>query len=137
VPNTLQDHLKSRLDSPAQSLFGSAVFRTFAIGFVCTSLALAGCCVTGPWASQVCADHVVIFSRPPAQNYFVVGNVSSPGGRDTVPADNYHRMQREAACLGAAAVILTDQIPNEEPDFWQYPHTGVAIVYATSSLWNP
>jgi hypothetical protein len=51
-----------------------------------------------------------------------------------VPADNYHRIQKEAACLGAVAVILTDQVPDEEPDFWQYPHTGVAIVYATSSL---
>jgi hypothetical protein len=42
-------------------------------------------------------------------------------------------MQKEAACLGAAAVIITDQMPKEEPDFWQYPHTGVAVVYATTS----
>jgi hypothetical protein len=84
--------------------------------------------------SNVCPDNVVIFSSPPARTYFEVGTVSSPGGRDTVPADNYHRIQKEAACLGAVAVILTDQVPDEEPDFWQYPHTGVAIVYATSSL---
>jgi len=77
---------------------------------------------------------VVIYSSPPARNYFMVGTVSSPGGRNTVPADNYRRIQSEAACLGAAAVILTDQTPVEEPDFWQYPHTGIAIVYPTSRL---
>ena len=64
----------------------------------------------------------------------MVGTVSSPGGRNTTPADNYGRLQREAACLGAVAVILTDQTPVEEPDFWQYPHTGIAIVYPTSRL---
>ena len=106
------------------------MFRTFAIGFACTSLALAGCCTKGRWAPEVPADRVVILSRPPAHNYFEVGTVSSPGGRDTVPVDNYHKMQMEAACLGASAVILTDQIHDGEPDFWQYPHTGVAIVYA-------
>jgi hypothetical protein len=43
-------------------------------------------------------------------------------------------MQLQAACLGASAVILTDQMPTDEPDFWQYPHIGEAIVNATSSL---
>ena len=80
---------------------------------------------------------MVILLRPPAVNYFEVGTVSSPGGRDTASADNYRRLQIEAACLGARAVILTDQVPPEEPDFWQYPHTGVAIRYATSSLSEP
>jgi hypothetical protein len=112
--------------------------RTAAIGMVCTILALGGCCGTprsyGPSASDVCPDNVIIFSGPPARTYFEVGTVSSPGGHNTVPADNYHRIQKQAACLGGVAVILTDQIPAEEPDFWQYPHSGVAIVYATSSL---
>ena len=106
----------------------------FAIGFACTSLALAGCCSKYPWVSEVPADRVVILSRAPVYNYFEVGTVSSPGGRNTVPANNYRQMQRGAACLGAGAVILTDQIPADDPDFWQYPHTGVAIVYATSRL---
>jgi len=104
------------------------------MGFICTSLTLAGCCETGPWTRDVDPDRVVIFLSPPPRNYFEAGIVSSPGGRDTLPADNYYRLQREAACLGASAVILTDQVPGEEPDFWQYPHTGIAIVYATSSL---
>jgi hypothetical protein len=112
--------------------------RTVAIGIVCTILALGGCCAThrsnGPSASDVCPDNVAIFLSPPARTYFEVGTVSSPGGHNTVPADNYYKIQKQAACLGAVAVILTDQVPNEEPDFWQYPHTGVAIVYATSSL---
>jgi len=106
------------------------VFRNFVIGLICTSLALAGCCAL----RDVYADRVVILAAPPAYNYFVLGTVSSPGGPNTVPANNYHHLQKEAACLGARAVILTDQVPTEEPDFWQYPHTGLAIVYATSSL---
>jgi hypothetical protein len=80
------------------------------------------------------ADQVVILSGPPDRQYFSVGTVSSPGGPHTIPEDNYHHMQREAACLGASAVILTDSGSVEEPDFWQYPHTGIAIVRATSSL---
>jgi hypothetical protein len=110
------------------------VFRNCAIGFICASLALSGCCATGSWLADPYVDRVVIFLQPPARNYFVVGTVSSPGGRDSVPANNYRHLQRQAACLRARAVILTDQVPGEEPDFWLYPHTGVAIVYATSSL---
>jgi hypothetical protein len=83
---------------------------------------------------DVCSDCVVILASPPAHNYFELGTVSSPGGPNTVPANNYRHLKREAACLGARAVILTDQVPTEDPDFWQYPHTGIAIVYATSSL---
>jgi hypothetical protein len=105
------------------------------MGFICTSLALAGCCQTGHWTRDVNPDSVVFFLSPPARTYFEAGTVSSPGGQGTLAADNnYHRLQRDAACLGASAVILTDQVPSEEPDFWQYPHTGIAIVYATSSL---
>jgi hypothetical protein len=110
------------------------MFRAFAIGIVWTSVALAGCCPTGLWVNEACAYRVVILLSPPAHSYFEVGTVSSPGGPNTIPADNYRRLQREAACLGARAVILTDQVPSEEPDFWQYPHSGVAIRYATSSL---
>ena len=110
------------------------MFRALAIGIVWTSLALTGCCPTGVWVNQACVCNVVILSSPPPYSYFELGTVSSPGGPDTIPAANYRRMQWEAACLGARAVILTDQIPSEEPDFWQYPHTGIAIRYATSSL---
>jgi hypothetical protein len=110
------------------------MFRALAIGIVWTSVALTGCCPTGVWVNQGCACNVIILSSPPPYSYFELGTVSSPGGPNTVPADNYRRMQREAACLGGRAVILTDQVPIEEPDFWQYPHTGVAIRYATSSL---
>jgi hypothetical protein len=108
------------------------VLRNFAIGLACGSLALAGCCSEWPFAPEVSPDHIVIYTRPPAHNYFELGTVYSPGGR--IAADNYHRMQVEAACLGASGVILTDQIPTEDPDFWLYPHTGIAIVNATSSL---
>jgi hypothetical protein len=79
-------------------------------------------------------DQVVIFASLPPYNYYAVGTVSSPGGPGTVPARNYRKLQQQAACLGADAVILTDQVPSEEPDFWLYPHTGIAIVYATSRL---
>jgi hypothetical protein len=116
------------------------VSRTFAIGTVCAGLALGGCCSTWwqdfPPERKICADQVVIFSTPPPRSYFAVGTVSSPGGRNTLPADNYSRMQKEAACLGAVAVILTDQTPVEAPDFWQSPHTGIAIVYPTSRLYG-
>jgi hypothetical protein len=108
------------------------VFKSFAIGIACASLVLAGCCSKWPWAPEVSPNRVVILSSPPSHNYFVVGTVSTPGGR--IAADNYNKLQLQAACLGATAVILTDQIPSEEPDFWLYPHTGVAIVNATSSL---
>jgi len=114
------------------------VSRIVPIGISCIALILAGCCAAprhyGPSLSSVCPDDVVIFSAPPHRTYSEIGTVSSPGGRNTIPADNYRRIQKEAACLGAVAVILTDQVPAEEPDFWQYPHTGIAIVYATSSL---
>jgi hypothetical protein len=114
------------------------VSRTFAIGTVCAGLALGGCCsdwwVDFPPEHKIRADQVLIFVRPPARSYFIVGTVSSPGGRNTVPADNYRRIQNEAACFDAMAVILTDQIPVEEPDFWQYPHTGIAIRYPVSQL---
>lgn len=108
------------------------MLRNFAIGLACGCLALAGCCSKWPFAPEVSPDRIVIYTRPPAQNYFELGTVYSPGGR--IPADNYHRMQVQAACLGATGVILTDQIPTEDPDFWLYPHTGIAIVNATSSL---
>jgi hypothetical protein len=126
--------LSFTLDSPDRCLLRSVMFRILAIAIVWTSIALAGCCPTGVWLNDVCACNVVILSTPPAHSYFEMGTVSSPGGPNTVPADNYRRMQREAACLGATAVILTDQVPSEEPDFWQYPHTGIAIRFATSSL---
>ena len=112
------------------------MFRALVIGIVWTSVALAGCCATGLWVNEGCACKVVILSSPPAHSYFELGTVSSPGGPKTIPANNYRCMQRQAACLGAPAVILTDQVPSEEPDFWQYPHTGIAIRYATSSLYD-
>ena len=95
-----------------------------------------------PWAPEVSPDSIVFYVGPPAHNYFKVGTVSSPGApntvaankRDRVAAEHYHRLQLEAACLGASAVILTDQTPTDDPDFWLYPHTGIAIVNATSSL---
>ena len=110
------------------------MFRSLAIGIAWTSLALAGCCSTGVWVNDTCACKVVILSSPPAHSYFELGTVSSPGGPNTVPENNYRKLQREAACLGGTAVILTDQTPSEEPDFWRLPHTGVAIKNATSSL---
>ena len=125
---------KSELDSLSRCLIRSIMFRALAIGIVWTSFALTGCCPTGVWVNQACVCNVVILSSPPDHSYFELGTVSSPGGPNTIPANNYRRMQREAACLGARAVILTDQVPSEEPDFWQYPHTGIAIRYATSSL---
>jgi hypothetical protein len=109
------------------------VVKILALGLVCSNLFLAGCCSSGLWLNRP-ADQVVILTGPPAHSYFQVGTVSSPGGPHTIPEDNYHHLQREAACLGASAVILLDSGSAEEPDFWQYPHTGIAIVYATSSL---
>jgi hypothetical protein len=109
------------------------------LGIVIIALTFGGCC--SRWwdatqtPNQIPPDQVVIISgRPVRANYFELGTVSSPGGPRTDPGANYRCMQRKAACLGAHAVILTDQMPADEPDFWRYPHTGVAIVYATSSL---
>jgi hypothetical protein len=132
-----KERFKFRLDSPAQKRFRSDVLRKFAICFALATLALGGCCCfckTWPWAPPVSPDRIVIYTSPPPQNYFNLGTVSVPGGRNTIPACNYHQLQLQAACLGANAVILTDQIPADDPDFWLYPHTGVAIQYATSSL---
>lgn len=127
------------LGSPACDLLESSVPRTFAIGIVCTCLALGGCCSTWwqdfPPEPVVCADQVVILVGSPPSPYIVVGTVSSPGGHNTVPADNYHRLQKQAACLGGVAVVLTDGVSPEEPDFWQFPHAGVAIAYPTSRLY--
>ena len=108
------------------------MLRNIAIGIACASLALAGCCTNWPFAPEVSPDRIVIYTQPPAHNYFVLGTVSSPGGR--IAEDNYHRMQVQAACLGASAVIITDQIPTDDPDYWLYPHSGIAIINATSSL---
>jgi hypothetical protein len=126
------------LDLRGYALVRSIVSRTFAIGTVCAGLVLGGCCSNWykdfPPERHIRTDQVVIFSNPPARSYYTVGTVSSPGGRYTIPANNYRRLQREAACLGAVAVILTDPTPVDDPDFWRYPHTGLAIVYPTSSL---
>lgn len=126
------------LDLPARGLVRWIVSRTFAIGTVCAGLALGGCCSNWwqdfPPERKIRADQVVIYAAPPPRSYFMVGTVSSRGGPNTTPADNCARLQKEAACLGAVAVILTDQTPVDAPDFWQYPHTGIAIVYPTSRL---
>ena len=123
---------KYELDAYPRFLLRCAVSKSFVLALGCVTLALAGCCSNGQWFCCACADRIVIYSTPPAVNYFQVGGVSSPGGR--FPEENYRCMQRQAACLGARAVILNDPMSAGEPDFWQYPHTGVAIVYATSSL---
>jgi hypothetical protein len=115
----------------------SAVFRIFAICSAFATVALAGCCCwckNWPWLPEVSPKSIVIYARPPAQNYFELGTVSVPGGRNTNPQCNYRKMQTQAACLGGTGVILTDQIPLDDPDFWLYPHTGIAIRNATSSL---
>jgi hypothetical protein len=119
------------------SSLGPAAFKIFALCFVFATLALAGCCCwckQWPWIPEVSPDKIVIYSSPPPHNYFELGTVSVRGGRNTDPQTNYRNMQTQSACLGGTGVILTDQIPLDDPDFWLYPHTGIAIRNATSSL---
>ena len=114
------------------------MLKTVAIGLVCAWLALGTC--SAWWEDDydlrqpTCPDRITIFTSRPTGNYIQLGTVSSPGGPNTIPAENYRRLQKAAARLGAYAVILTDQIPPDEPNFWQYPHTGIAIVYPISQL---
>jgi hypothetical protein len=108
------------------------------MGIVGITLVLGGCCAfrdSGlPEVEKRCPDEVVIWAAPPARAYREMGTVTTPGGSADSASDNYHRMQAGAADLGADAVILTDWMAEPPADFWQLPHTGVAIAYTVSQL---
>ena len=108
------------------------------MGIVGVTLVFAGCCGfrdSGlPPVQKRCPDEVVIWAAPPPRTYREMGMVTSPGGDADSASGNYHRMQARAADLGADAVILTDGMPEPSTEFWQFPHTGVAIAYTTSQL---
>ena len=75
-------------------------------------------------------DHVQLLFHEPTRPYVQVGIVSSLGGWYTPDADNYRKVQREAAELGAGAVILSSSPDSDRRSFWQYPkQTGIAIKY--------
>ena len=129
--------MRFSLKDGMNSCKGSAVFRIFTICSASIILILAGCsswCRNWPWLPEIPPDKIVIYATPPSHNYFELGTVAVPGGRYTVPASNYRSMQTQAACMGGTGVILTDQVPLDDPDYWLYPHTGIAIRNATSSL---
>jgi hypothetical protein len=116
---------------------GPGAFRKLAICSASVVLTLTGCsswCRDWPWLPENPPDKIVIYATPPAHNYFELGTVAVAGGPRSVAVINYRSMQTQAACMGGTGVILTDQVPFDEPDYWLYPHTGIAIRNATSSL---
>jgi len=101
------------------------------------AVSLSGCTTWGAKAptgdhryAAVPPDHVQLLFHEPTRPYVQVGIVSSLGGWYTPDADNYRKVQREAAELGAGAVILSSSPDSDRRSFWQYPkQTGIAIKY--------
>jgi hypothetical protein len=92
--------------------------------------------------APVPTEHVMILFEAPKQEYDQIGLVSALGGMFASDGDMFKKMQREAARLGADAIIVrpADGTPTKTGDGvtiiqsqksgWEYPKTtAIAIKY--------
>lgn len=111
-----------------------------------------GCASMNTWGTRVPmgekkypsvpVEHVIILFDPPKKEYEQIGIVSSLGGVFASDGDMFKKMQKEAAALGADAIIVRSDggtavkggdgitIVQSQKSGWEYPKThAIAIKY--------
>lgn len=73
----------------------------------------------------VAVESVMILFQPPTREYDQIGLVSALGGLFTSDGDMFKKMQKEAAQLGADAIIVRS---GDAHGPYEYPKTNAIVI---------